>query len=405
MTTESSVDSNAVYKGQLLHPSIGGTSVPKACSVLALALCIIGMGLAVELTRIHVLVHTASDYRPVCAINKTINCATVAESPYSVCFGLPVSVWGIGGYLLMGWLALSSLTRETPHVGWPWGLLAALASLSVSVSAWLGFISITQIDSVCLLCVGSYLVNAALLAVCFRVLRSLPLSAWRLLSADLGAILASRWKMVITLLLGILLIGLPQALIPKYWVAEGPSRITKLGEGAGEQGHHWIGSENPKLTIIEFSDYQCPHCRVAHNRIRSFVEAHGDVVRLEHLHFPLDMACNPSIATPFHRQACELAEAAECAGRQGRFWEMNDALFSAQQNAKANRVNTSELALKLGLDQTDFQRCMAEHMGLARVRADLGEGQRMQVEGTPTFFVGDRKYLGNVPESVLAQVR
>jgi uncharacterized membrane protein len=159
---------------------------PRKALVFAL-LCLLGVAVSVELSRIHVFVHTDPSYHTLCAVSEAVNCETVAASPWAVFAGLPVSLWGVLGYLVMGILALWGWSKRRLHPAWPWGLLLLLSSFSVAVSAILGFISFTRIDSLCLFCMTSYAISLALLFVAVLATRTSHGRSVHLLGLDLKA--------------------------------------------------------------------------------------------------------------------------------------------------------------------------------------------------------------------------
>lgn len=138
--------------------------------------------------------------------------------------------------------------------------------------------------------------------------------------------------------------------------------------------------------------------------MRMVAAKHTDQVRLIHRHLPLDMACHPGLTEPFHHHSCLFAQAAECAGLQGRFWEMNDALFSIQDTTKAEEVDPVVLAVRLGLDRSEFTSCLTTHATAERVAADLREAMSRRLIGTPSFLVGERLFVGRIPEADLANL-
>lgn len=365
-------------------------------------LCLLGVVVSVELSRIHVFVHTDPTYHTLCAVSEAVNCETVAASPWAVFAGLPVSLWGVLGYLVMGALALWGWSKRRLHPAWPWGLLLLLSSFSVAVSAILGFISFTRIDSLCLFCMASYAISLALLVVAVLATRAARGQSVGLLGQDVKTAFARPRLMVPLTLAGLGSIVLLQVFVPPYWRTPGWADLPSLTSGSDQHGHHWIGAEKPALTIIEFSDYECPHCRAAHKSIRLIAGKLADQVRLVHRHLPLDMACHPGIDRPFHARACLFAEAAECAGLQGRFWEMNDALFSMQERVKAKDMDPVDLAVRLGLDRRRFKHCLESHEAAPRVQADLRESMERRLDGTPTFIVGEKVFLGRLSEADLA---
>ncbi|MBN1946899.1 MAG: thioredoxin domain-containing protein [Bradymonadales bacterium] len=418
---------------------------PRKLAIAFLVCCLLGLAASIELTRIHVFVHTDPSYHSVCAMSEGVNCETVAISPYSVFAGLPVSVWGIAGYLLMGGLALAacvkrsrrprSTTREeTPgnpadgeaggggsenpppkgsavaKVGdlatrtvptWPFGLLLLLTCFSVVVSVVLATISATRIDSLCLFCMTSYAINVLLLVLCLIAWRKTRAGTLQLVLLDLKTVLTRPLLFVPLALVGLGSIGALRAAVPPYWETPGWNDLPRLASGTDENGHHWIGAANPTLTIVEFSDYECPHCRAAHKDIRLLAAQHPDRIRLVHRHLPLDQQCHPGLRRPFHRYACRFAEAAECAALQGRFWDMNDALFSIQDTVRTDDVDPEELAVRLGLNRLEFQRCLENQETTDRVAADLEEAMRRNLRGTPSFLVGNQLFLGRIPQAEL----
>ncbi len=363
----------------------------------ALILCLIGVGLSAELTRIHFLSHTVPDFHALCAVNEAVNCETVALSPYSVFAGLPVSVFGLIGYLVMAALAAWGLSRRRLHATWPAGGLFGLFVLSAAVSAVLGYVSVTRIDSVCQYCVGTYVINASLVVLGVLILKKANKGPVRAVLDDISAALR---RPVLCLMLavfgGALLAGV-YAKVDPYWAAPGWSDIPKLASGLDDEGHHWIGAKKPELTIVEFSDYECPHCRRAHKDARLIAARFPDRVRLIHRHLPLDAACHPLLERRFHERACEFAAAAECAGRQGMFWEMNDALFSLQDRIKAKDIHLKTLAVQLGLGRQEFATCLDSRQTAGEISDDLAAAVEKKLQGTPTFFIGEEKFLGHLP--------
>ena len=145
-------------------------------------------------------------------------------------------------------------------------------------------------------------------------------------------------------------------------------------------GHPSKGAADAALTLVEFSDFECPFCG------RYFRETMPEIerayirtgkVRYVFRHFPLEA---------IHHEAFKAAEAAMCAGEQDKFWEMHDHLF-AHQDALAP-ADLAGHAAAVGLDGPRFERCLAGGTYAADVRRDLAEGQKAGVRGTPSFFLG-----------------
>jgi predicted DsbA family dithiol-disulfide isomerase len=151
---------------------------------------------------------------------------------------------------------------------------------------------------------------------------------------------------------------------------------------------------NPKapVTVVEFSDFQCPYCVRARPTVNRVRETYGDKVRWVFRHFPLD----------FHAQAGKAGEAAACAGEQGKFWEMHDLLWA--NTAKLQVPDLKAHAGTLGLDAPMFGECLDSGRYAGLVESDLEEGQGYGVSGTPAFFVNGRPLVGAQPFDAFAQV-
>ena len=358
-----------------------------ASALLSLA----GLAIAGDLTAIHYRVHTDPDFVSFCAISAELSCDAVAQSDWSVLLGLPISVWGLFGYLLMGALAVWGLGRRSPGRTWPWGLLLLTTSAAVAASAVLAVISKVFIKSMCLMCMASWTVNAALFAIAVLAVRRIGARA--AIRQDLTS-LRARPGLTAALAAGAAcVLGATLGLYPRYWDLGGPVGPGSLRTGTDEQGSPWIGAKAPKLTVEEFSDYECPYCSRAHHNLRGIIAERSSKVRLVHRNFPLDQACNPVVKRPLHVRACERAKAAICAGEQGKFWQMNDLLFLKQRE---HGLEVKGLAEALKLDLSRFEACLASQEVAERLAADVSEGSRHEMTGTPSYLVGGKKIVGQV---------
>ncbi len=150
------------------------------------------------------------------------------------------------------------------------------------------------------------------------------------------------------------------------------------------------GPTDAKVTIVEYSDFQCPFCsRVYATLENDVLKTYGDKVRFVYKNFPL---------TSIHPWAEDAALASECAFRQGNdgFWKMYDGLFTKQSDiTKENlRDKTSEIAKGAGIDVGKFQECLDGKQTMDAVKADTAEATALGVNSTPTFFVNGRRLAG-----------
>ena len=143
-----------------------------------------------------------------------------------------------------------------------------------------------------------------------------------------------------------------------------------------------LGRPDAPVTVVSFSDYQCPFCRRMLDTLVALHDAYPDTVQIVYRHYPL------------HDGAGALAEAALCAGDQDRFWDFHLELF------RPERIEPSQsfaIAEDLGLSLDAFRSCLVSGTHTRQVQDDFAEGQRLQITGTPTNFINGRRLRGAVP--------
>jgi protein-disulfide isomerase len=144
------------------------------------------------------------------------------------------------------------------------------------------------------------------------------------------------------------------------------------------------GPDKAPITIIAFSDYQCPYCKRAHATVEQVMKTYGDKVKLVYRDYPL----------PFHENARPAAEAAACANAQGKFWEYHEKLWAATDLSTAN---LKAMAGQVGMDQQKFDDCLAKQEFKAVIDKDIADGAAVGVTGTPAFFINGRMLSGAQP--------
>jgi protein-disulfide isomerase len=146
---------------------------------------------------------------------------------------------------------------------------------------------------------------------------------------------------------------------------------------------HIQGSEEAAVTLVEYGDYECPHCGSAYFIVKKVQERYGDDLRSVFRNFPL---------AEIHAHAESAAEAAEFAGANGRFWEMHDGIYENQQRLSTKLL--LELASEIGLSVDDLREALASHEFAPKVKRDFLGGVRSGVNGTPTFFINGVRHDG-----------
>jgi len=152
------------------------------------------------------------------------------------------------------------------------------------------------------------------------------------------------------------------------------------------------GPQNAPVLVVEFADYQCPYCQAIHPDLKKLEAEFGDKVAFVFKDFPL----------PMHANAQKAAEAARCAGAQGRFWDFHDLLF--KNGRKFEVVQLKEQARTLGLDEARFNQCLDSSEQGAAVQEDLTLAQRLGLTGTPSLFINGHFLSGAVKYTTLREI-
>jgi uncharacterized membrane protein/protein-disulfide isomerase len=365
-----------------------------------LGLCIAGLALSVYLALSHYRVHTDVGFQSFCALSKNINCDTVSQSPFSVWWGLPLAVWGAAAYTFMLILVLFS---GTPSAGrrrmWTLSLAAACACSLAS----LGFAAISafKIGSYCILCIATYAINFFLVFLMWIIRRRFQ--AEELLTAlamDLRFLWTKRrWSAPV---LGILGAGLmlAGAYYPAYWKIQPPVASAHIQTGLTEDGHPWIGAENPELEIVEFTDYQCFQCRKMHHYLLQVLARYPGKIRVVQRHFPVDHEFNPIVSEPFHVGSGRMALLAIHAAYNGKFAEMNDWLFFKVGTESAS-IHLTEAAAAAGMDVDQLSFALQHEPYRRHLMKDIRDGLKLGVVGTPSYLINGRIYQGQLPAEML----
>jgi protein-disulfide isomerase len=152
------------------------------------------------------------------------------------------------------------------------------------------------------------------------------------------------------------------------------------------------GPAQAPVTIVEFSDFQCPFCARVNPTLEQVRAKYGDKVRIVFRQYPLDM----------HPQARKAAEASLCANEQGKFWEMHDAMFANQQLLGVDDLKAK--AVGLGLNADSFNSCLDSGKFGSQIAQDLEAGSAAGVSGTPALFINGRFINGAVPLEQITEV-
>lgn len=358
-----------------LRPPLSPRPLSHTQRSVFVGLAAVGFVASVYLTYVHHRVGLDPKWASICAISPALNCDTVVASPYGTLLGAPLSAYAAWFYVVVMALALRG---SRPHRGLPRSpalLLLLGGTLAFAFSLVLAFVSAAWIGSVCLLCGVLYLVNLGVALVAWRALRA---TGERLRTTLRAELLHVRRRPVSSVAVGTFSLAL-LAVIPWAYSRQSPNPPPACELLADP-------SFTPPLTLVIYSDFQCPHCRTLDRSLRPLRGGTG--LRIVPRHYPLDSACNPQVKRSRHPGACLQARAAICATAQERYDELSDRLFD---EGAADAAGLVALAHSLGLDTASFESCLWSEQTTTELSTNIREAIAAGARGTPTVVINGKR--------------
>lgn len=335
-----------------------------------------------------------------CGISRTISCEAVSASPYSEWFGAPVAWYGVLAYML--WLSLAgiALLRPEKDAETALGLIFITAACGLMIDMYLAYMMAFRIHSLCLLCLLTYILNLIILVLTFRAIDKpvhLSIKKASAITIPCGSKTHYIFPALLVLIAGIGLGGgneLRKTVENElahfdeadfmHFRLSAPRYIINIASDP------FIGEKDAKLTIVEFSDFQCPHCKKAHLMLQTILPPYLDRVKLVFKNLPLGRACNPMMGgRELHSAACMLARLGEAAAEQNQFWPVHDLMFEHQSKLSEeplSKENILDLGRQAGLDISRLEAAYDAPKSRQEVRQDIDEAMRLEIRGTPTYL-------------------
>ena len=362
-------------------------------------LILTGLGSCLYLGIVHFRNYTDLSFASICALSRSINCDTVAQSSYSILLSLPVAVWGFFAFLFFGLLLVN--TRGQRNMGL-WWLIFGFGLVCCGVSLYYGYLSAQQIHSYCIFCLLCYLCYFAITFMAFIVIRRFHIPIGALVKSGGSCLWSRSNQFLLVILFGSLM--LIQWKMPHYWeFSQGPI-LSTVSTGQTETGAHWLGASHPRLTIEEYSDYMCFQCGKMHIFLRSLVNKYPDKIRLIHHNFPMDHLFNPLVKQPFHVGAGQMALLALYAGSKDKFWETNDELYRIMREDKSDGIDLQALAARVGLPRDEIAQAFSNPDYLRFLSNDIQQGLQHQITSTPSYVINGKVYTGIIPLEIFSEL-
>jgi protein-disulfide isomerase len=167
--------------------------------------------------------------------------------------------------------------------------------------------------------------------------------------------------------------------------------------GAGSE-YPIIGSEKAPITVVEFSDFQCPHCQHGAKILHAVSGRYPNLIKIVFRSYPLDPTCNPEIKGGGHGVSCEATKVSFCAAKQGKFKAVYESIFEHQADLAPGLP--LKLAKELGLNESELKACVDGPEVTALIHRSIDEASRLGVKSTPTYFINGHKMEGAYPVPV-----
>lgn len=369
----------------------------------ALVFTLIGIVVSTYLVVHHYnLIYGMTETKSFCTLSSSIDCDAVNTSVFSSIWGVPVAllqafILFIGMLLLLGIRAFGEAEKAVIS-----RFFLYLTSGNFIATVVMGVISTFILHTFCIMCASLYLVALVLFICAIKLNPKKPFS--HSLEDLKGLLKPSSTGGTRGFLILFMVIPLGAALAGGMYEKSilSSSDFDKMIQHDLEDWHDakvndfkitggaQQGNPSAPFQIVEFSDFECPHCKRAAPSLHAFVNAHREDVGFSFQNYPLDKSCNPRGG--MHEHACQMARAALCALKQGKFTEAEDWIFAHQESLSENTLN--DLATELPLDKNALSTCINDPSTIEALKQEIDRGNAANLEGTPSIFVNGKLLQG-----------
>jgi len=382
-----------------------------------LGFALLGLLASLSSTYVHYRIIRDPTYTSICSINRVLDCETAYASRYGTIRGVPVALAGLIWFALSTALLLTiGPASAKPHTGDQDGLaqnvaayVYVLSTVGLGVVVYFAYASVFVLKTVCLFCFITYVAMIGLFVMSGRASDATFGSIPGRMSRDLRRLAGSPAALVMALLLvggaasALALfprdIGVRQA-DPAPAAAPEPVSPTQQAEfdrwfGSEPRAELVVPTDGASVLLVKFNDYQCPACADTYFRHKSvlakYQAAYPGEVKFVNVDFPLAPECNAGLQVVVHPAACAGAVAVRLARRSGKEEAMKEWLYSHQRGLMPDEVRR---AAREVAGVTDFDREYSRLLALVKQDAEMGN--RLHVDGTPTFFINGVRIDGGL---------
>ncbi len=337
-----------------------------------------------------------------CSINEFIDCDGIAKTTESQFFGIPLAYWGMFLYMFILLMLFVEKLKNIKFLKFlevfknPLDYIASLGVVSFAISMLLLCLSLFEIKKLCVLCAFTYILNFLIgcIATDFKnggFKKSIRQSVEDFVDAiKVKAYLIA--FIVVMLCAGGFLFYTTKTNIfaPQVERQKEFKEFINVKKNKYAVSGNILGSENPKLIVYVYSDYQCPIC-FAHNIMMHKLAKEIKGIQIVHRNLPLDKECNVYLTNQLHNGACIDAKYSIAAEKQGKFWDMNNILFEKKPQTEAQIL---DLVKDMGFDMEQLKKDANSIETEEEIKKQIDDCYKRGVNGTPTTLVNGEAYIG-----------
>ncbi len=372
----------------------------KAKKIIILILCLIGLGLSLELCNVYYHANFAQSAAPsICAINDAFDCDSVAKTSYSQFLGIPLALWGILLYLFVLFMLFVDKLQNLKFLGFlkvfknPLSYIFCISLLSFCISMVLGCISIFKINSVCIFCFMTYFIDLLIALTAkdwkggiFKELKDSIFDFYEAIKVRRYAF----WFIMLVLLAASILTYTTISNILAPQEAKRQELLKTIGEVRKYVNGNELGKTDADLIIHEYMDFNCGGCFIANIYLQRIVKEFENVKVIQH-NIPLDITCNHNMKFSGHKNSCLKAYYAHAAAKQNKYWEMSDLIFGENPQTEKEIIEKARL---LDFDIKKLKEDANSEEIKQEVKDSIAEADTKKIEGTPTMFIGIKQIVG-----------
>ena len=364
-------------------------------------LALIGFALSIELC----VVYINANFNPYalssfCSVNDLIDCDGAAKTVHSQCFGVPLCFWGIFLYFLFAFFTYVDKISNLKFLGFlkvfkhPESYLTALGLIAFVLSMVLAGISLFEINKICILCFCTYFINLFVALVAKPADESFVDVITTSFADFIDALKVKRYAISFFILVLIAIGFLTYTTISNVFTPQVKQykQLTKTAKDSYNVSGNILGDPDATLVVDSYTDYHCPFCFVL-NTMLYRAASELDNVKIVHHNLPLDNACNKYMPGPMHDGSCLMAKYAIAAGKQGKFLELNTAMFDKEAEIKTEE-DILAVAKKLNLDMEKLQTDAHSKAVEEELLKDIDKANELGIDGTPALRINMETKVG-----------